>query len=1088
MSLAAPLDINMLPEQSQVPDWLGPTSTFLENIDAVYDSQAKVNSQFGLTEMWTDELQARDDEVFKLTGKRPGVYATYPEFSEEFRKGLSGWDVQKGSDPLSPATRAMAEAYEKARIAENQIAEFRKQFPQIKTRDDIFKSVSEKRAEIEGRAGEVSTRAGVTGVIGGLLGGMAGSMTTNSPVNVATLPVGGFGKTIVTRVGTEAMTQMAIAGVDQAFVAKEYSRMGETLSARQAAGNIAFAGLGGAAVRGVAEGGGVILKNLRDRAEIKDSTGKLADSLLSAETPEQRAAIMTGADPEDVAAINEIVNPVQSTAQRGAVQAAEVETFTEKANPFEQADPINGDKMHQDMLTGVTAALEAEQPLPRTPAAMPRLVSDIYKRVDVETFPVENLTVDASAMQFKSGGDEAGVTDRLKGTKAWSDYLAGVITVWKKEDGTIVVADGHQRVGFAKRLMAADPEQKISIPAFVFKESDGDTQAFVRAAAALRNISEGSGSALDAAKVFKDMPSKAKAVFDSLPPNSAIVKQGLNLASLDNEAYMMVLNGVVDERIGAVVGRLEENTDKQRALMALLAKEEPDTVFQAEEIIRQAQQAGFDTTTQATLFGAESVTESLFKDKAKVLERGLNLIKSDIKTFRSLLNNSERIAEAGNALNNSANAAILGDSNTILQTVQALAYRKGPIADLLTEAAKEAKRNGRYKQGAERFVSALRGRLDEGGISGLFDGAAGDVSDALAEVTRRIESENVAANIVDTGDLFNAQPETIERGYSDLVAARDAQAAAPAAKMSAREAGSEPSSKPILASGAGTQAAAGLSQRTARKPSDVFSTANIAPETLTGGKAKLGIRDSSNQAVVYHVANDKATLVKKAEGYVGPVADFIGDAIRDVRGAEFSGARVKALKDIDNKIEMLGRRPDQVSDYLGARITVDSIAAAREVQAKLGESARVVEVDDFLEAARPGGSYHAVHMQLMTKDGFSYEVQIIPRDLMDVYDKARPSYAEWKDYRGNIPKDKEKAYIKAKTQGDKVFAKAWKKFQERDLMEQRIKAFDVNDEVPVSIEFDTMGNEVVRTAKLGDLMADIESHESLLKNMTECLI
>lgn len=1088
MSLAAPLDQNMLPEVAQVPDWQGPTSSFLENIGAVYDSQSKVNSQFGLTEMWTDELQARDDEVFKLTGKRPGVYATYPEFSDELKKGLSGWDVQRDSDPLNPATRALAEAYEKARVAESQIDELRKQYPQLKTRDDIFKAVSARRAEIEGTAADVSNRAGVFGVVGGLLGGMAGSMTTNSPVNVATLPVGGFGKTVVQRVGTEAMTQMAIAGVDQAFVAQEYSRMGETLSARQAVGNIAFAGLGGAVIRGGVEGGSVILKNLRARAETKDATGKLAEELLNAETPDQRAAMMMRADPEAVAEINEIVNPVQSTGQRGAVQAAEVETFTDKANPFEEGGAINATKVHDDMLAGVTAALETEQPLPTPPVAMPNLVSDIYKRVDVETFPVENLTVDAPAMQFKSGGDEAGVTDRLKGTKAWSDYLAGVITVWKKEDGTIVVADGHQRVGFAKRLMAADPEQKISIPAFVFKEADGDSQAFVRAAAALRNISEGSGSALDAAKVFKDMPSKAKAVFDNLPPNSAIVKQGMNLAALDNEAYLMVLNGVVPDRIGAVVGRLEENTDKQRALMALLAKEEPDTVFQAEEIVRQAQQAGFDTTQQATLFGTESVTESLFKDKAKVLERSLGLIKSDIKTFRNLLNNSERIAEAGNALDNSANAAILGDSNTILQTVQALAYRKGPIADLLTQAAKEAKGNGRYKQGAERFVNALRGRLDEGGVSGLFDGAEGDISGALAEVTRRIESENVAANIADTTDLFNAQPEIIARGYSDLVEARDAQAAAPAAKMSAREAGKEPSSKPMLASGASTQAPVALSQRLAAKPSDVFSTAKIAPETLTGGKAKLGIRDNSNQAIVYHVANDKATLVKKAEAYVGPVRDFLADTIKDVRGAEFSDARVKALKDIDNKIEMLGRRPDQVSDYLGARITIDSMAAAREVQAKLAETARVVEVDDFLESARSGGSYHAIHMQLMTKDGFSYEVQIVPRDLMDVYDKARPSYAEWKDYRGKIPKDKEKAYIKAKTQGDKIFAKAWKKFQERDLMEQRIKAFDVNDDVPVSIEFDAMGNEVVKTAKLGDLMADIESHENLLKNMTECLI
>lgn len=1085
MSLAAPLDENMLPDRAQVPDWRGPQTTMGENFSAILKSQNEVNSTLGLESMYEEELQRRDDEIYSLTGKRLGVTMANPEFGRQMGpfQSQQAQEDALGIDSRIPKYK-VSRAFAAATEIEKQIAELRKTYPQIKSRDDIFKEVQARRAEIEGTAADVSGRAGIMGMIGGFAGGMVGSFTLNNPENLATLPFGGFGKTALQRVGTEALVQMSIEGVNQAEVSKDYARMGENLSAEQMATNIFFAGAGGAAFRGVLEGGGHVWGQLKERAAKKDATGKLAEELVNAESPDQRAAIITRADPEALAEVNEILNPVQSTAQRGATMAAEVEDFTAKANPFDSEGPINATQVHNNLLAKTASALEANAPLPQE---TPSLISDIYKNVEVETFPVENLTVDAPAMQFKSGGDDNGVTDRLKGTKEWSDYLAGVITVWKKNDGTIVVADGHQRVGFAKRLMAGDPNKKISIPAFVFKESEGDSQAFVRAAAALRNISEGSGSALDAAKVFKDMPSKAKAVYDSLPPNSQIVRQGRDLASLDNEAYLMVANGVVDERIGAVIGRLESDHDKQRALMALLAKEEPDTVFQAEEIVRQAQQAGFETSEQATLFGSESITESLFKDKAKVLERSLNLIKADIKTFRNLLNNSDRISEAGNALNNSANASILGDSNTILQTVQALAYRKGPIADLLTEAAKEAKQNGRYKQSASKFVDALRGRLDEGGISGFTDGSEGDLSNAIAEVTRRIESEASAANVAQHSDLFTEQPKNIEAGFSDLVEARNAQAA-PAAKMSALEAGKEPSKTPISASGAATQSAASLSQRTARKPSEVFSTANIAPETLTGGKAKLGIRDSSNQAVVYHAVDNKATLMKKAEKYHKPVAEFLGDAVAEVKGAEFVGARVKDIKDVDNKIDMLGRRADQVSDYLGARIQVDSIKAAREVQAKLSEEARVIEVDDFLENARSGGNYHAVHMQLMTKDGFTYEVQIIPRDLMDVYEKARPSYAEWKGYRGSIPEEKAKDYIKAKQQGDKIFKKAWQKFQERDLMQRRMEQFNPEDEVPISVEFDTAGNEVVKTAKLGDIMKDIESHESLLKNMTECLI
>ena len=1083
MSLAAPLDVNMLPEPEQAQDWLGPQTGAAENFSAVFDSQNDVNSSLGLENMYNEALQARDDEVFKLTGKRFGVSMQTPLFDQY-------GPFQNDEQPLSAIAARYSEypqhvvrkAYERATEIEKQLDELRKQFPQIKTRRNIFDDVSAKRAEIEGKAANIGARAGFLGAVGGFAGGMAGSFTLNNPENIATATLGGFGKTALQRIGSEALVQMAIEGSNQLEVSKDYADMGERLSGGQIAQNVLLAGGGGALFRGAAEGGGAILKNLRERAETKDSAGKLAEEIINAKTPDERAAIIQQADVEDVAVVNDILNPVKSTAQRGAVQAAEVEAFTAKENPFSEDGAINADKAHNEMLAGATVALETDRPV-----AMPNLVSDIYKRVPVETFEVQNLTVDAPAMQFKGGGDDMGVTDRLKGTKAWSDYLAGVITVWKKEDGTVVVADGHQRVGFAKRLMAANPEQKISIPAFVFKESDGDSQAFVRAAAALRNISEGSGSALDASKVFKDMPSKAKAVFDSLPPNSAIVKQGLNLASLDNEAYLMVVNGVVPDRIGAVVGRLEENTDKQRALMALLAKEEPDTVFQAEEIVRQAQQAGFDTTEQATLFGSESVTESLFKDKAKVLERSLNLIKSDIKTFRNLLNNSDRISEVGNALNNSANAAILGDSNAILQTVQALAYRKGPIADLLTQAAKEAKTNGRYKQGAERFVEALRGRMDEGGLSGIVDGSEGDLSNIIAEVTRRIESENVASSVVQTSDLFNEQPKTIEGGYSELVAARDAQAA-PASRKAESETGGAKANSSKSTSVVGSQdlvPGANLMER--RPPSAVFSTAKNSPPILTGLDSNRGIKDTPIRKV-YHVANNKATLLAKAREYEKPLGEWLTGEVADIRGAKFEGARVKNAADVENKISKGKRKPSEISDYLGARIAVDSMEAADAVVAKLTESAHAVEVDDFLRVPRADREYRAVHLQLEAKDGFSYEVQVIPRDVMDVYEKSRPYYANWKSYRGEIPPEKYAAWKKDMRKGDKIMRDGWKKFQERDLMEQRIKAFDVNDEVPISIEFDSMGNEVVKTAKLGDLMADIESHEKLLKSMTECLI
>ena len=58
-----------------------------------------------------------------------------------------------------------------------------------------------------------------------------------------------------------------------------------------------------------------------------------------------------------------------------------------------------------------------------------------------------------------------------------------------------------QRAGLAKRLQA-ESGKTIELPGYTFREADGYSAAHVRVIAALKNIGEDSGSALDAAKVL----------------------------------------------------------------------------------------------------------------------------------------------------------------------------------------------------------------------------------------------------------------------------------------------------------------------------------------------------------------------------------------------------------------------------------------------------------------------------------------------------------------------------------------------------------------------------------------------------------
>lgn len=1074
------------PGTPQAERSIGFSTTTGEIVSALFEKQDQVESAFGLTRMWEDELQKRDDQIYELTGKRLGVAFPYP--------GL--FDSPTAYKTMGPHNDApeyrRRQSYESAIAIEKQIEELRKTYPQIKTRGAIMDEVAGAQKSIDKNASETFIRGGVFGkVVGTVVGGGAGSLTLNNPSNLASIPLGfaGMARTFAGRVGLDFLTQAGVESVNQLrYVKQNYEAMGREYTAEDAAGNIAMAGLGGAAFRGVAEGvsygGGKVLQALQKRAADGDAFGKKVQDILDAPTDDEAAFKVRQLAPEELIEFTEITNPVMSTSMRGAMQAAEQQAMIVGANPFIKPEAR---AEHERILDRVREEAEAGAPLTDTSANQPiGVVMPSEKPVRIS-----DLQVDARLMQFKTGGDDQGVTDALKNVKSWNPDFAGTITVWERADGTRFVADGHQRTALARRLMAENPEQDIYINAIVKREKDGYSAEQVRAEAALKNISQGTGTALDAAKVFRQMPADALSAFKSLPPNSALVRNARELAKLDDESFLMVVNGVVDDKIAAVVGRLEDDPNQQRSLLGLLAKEEPDTIFQAEQIVRQAQEAGFSKSEQNTLFGADTVTESLFKDKAKVLERALNLIKDDVRTFKNLLRNEGRISEAGNLLNQAQNANILTDAQTIMGTVRALAYRRGPIADALSEAAKKAKTNGRHKDAAKGFVDELRRQLDESGVAGLFGGDERALRDVVAEISKSTERESLSLALDTQKALTLDEPKTIERGYRDL---RDA--VIPAESKSSSVAAGESKSLPSDKSPSGTQAP--LRQETMRVSSlDVFSSAAMTPDTLKGPLKKLGSMVPSklskdSKVMVYQTSNSVNKLVSTAESLKDKLAKHLENITQDIDGARVQSVRAKDPAEAELKAKELKREPSQISDYLGARIIADNVAAIDGVIAAIKQSSRVIEVDDFLKAGRsPRGGYRAVHIQAVTKDGFSYEVQVIPREVYAVYEEARTPYAQYKRYRNNIPADLAERADAEFAAADDLLNQAYERFTSR-MDDEAVLAdaakLNPDEEVIVGVEFDQEGRELVQKAKLKDVLAAVDDQESLFKSMTECLV
>ncbi len=333
-------------------------------------------------------------------------------------------------------------------------------------------------------------------------------------------------------------------------------------------------------------------------------------------------------------------------------------------------------------------------------------------RAPIQRFRPADIDVDAGLMQFKSGGDAQGVTQRLQGIQQWDEISAGAVTVWEAADGRRLIADGHQRLGLAKRMIAADQNADIQLNAFVLREADGITASDARIITALKNIGEGSGTTTDAAKIFREGGEIAEdALRRRLPPTSVLVRDGKSLSRLSDEAFGAVVNDVVPESWGAVIGSLAPDPATHIALIDLLANIGPPNRRQAESIVRQAMQAGFARETQEELFGSRDVATALFGQRAKVLDKGLAELRKLKGVFSVAGRNSDVLAGEGSQIDVARAAAAAQGNANALEIVERLAHSKGDVSDLLNAAAKRLANGEPIGRVVTDFVAEVR-KLD----------------------------------------------------------------------------------------------------------------------------------------------------------------------------------------------------------------------------------------------------------------------------------------------------------------------------------------------------------------------------------------
>ena len=320
------------------------------------------------------------------------------------------------------------------------------------------------------------------------------------------------------------------------------------------------------------------------------------------------------------------------------------------------------------------------------------------------------LRTDAKLFQYKAETDDQGVSVKLADVKTWDPDLAGVAYVWERADGERFIVDGHQRLALAQRLRneGQDPDLLVKI----WREADGYTPRTMRLSAAKKNIAEGSGTAVDAARVLREEPG----LFDTLSQKNAIVRDAKGLARLDQDVFSETVEyvnaGHLPENVASLIAGVGPDPALQRGALREFVREQRRghiTRTAGENLlyaIRRNRLDEVEAKAQGTLTGFDvgAVRESAWRERAALQQGLVNAFRNDRRLFGEVVRGDSRLESVGNVLAEESNESELTAARANIEIFDRLANKRGPLADYLdAEAARVKKRmdeTGASRQGA----------------------------------------------------------------------------------------------------------------------------------------------------------------------------------------------------------------------------------------------------------------------------------------------------------------------------------------------------------------------------------------------------
>ena len=911
-----------------------------------------------------------------------------------------------------------------------------------------IKGIHDKQADIADRS---------TGM--GTFGNFAGSFSAlvTDPLVLGTLPVGAMYKVPSTAlaaawrvawveglIGTavEIPIQIKAQGFRKEVGLKtEVELFGKTVNLgvlntlTVGAGSFVLGGLIQSLIKGVPNATGVLRKALNKSS---DAEIEKISKALKIENPEELSKVKQPENPfEETKATSQL-----DTENHNAAQTMVLNDIKKEIKPIEA-------ELKSKSVNEITAA------------------NRIYKPEEIEFDPVN--------FQYKTDGDKRGVSNKLADVKEWDNVAAGTVMVFEFANGKKAIVDGHQRLGLAKRLSAQG--KKIDLLAYVIREVDGVLPEAAMVKGLLVNLMNGTGSAADAAKILR---SRYGVDFDQikklLPPRSNLVRNTFGLTQLSDDAWGMVSNNRQLENLGAKVGEIIEDQSLHANIIKILKDKKFSTVGELEQTLRLTNTLPKTVTKQDTLFGTDFFAETLLVERSQLLNWAKKNITKRSAAFKTIVENDTTLQKAGNKLNKLNNEEQRLIYEQVGERFEQIATRAGAeLSDKLTKAAQLLKDGKRGD--AEKFFQQA---IDDAAAKGDFRG--NDVSQSFGANKTEIETSTIPPKFEEdltTNKLFS-EPKVGQASEDPSIAdAILGEGISKEIKDDVGSGGSVSTSPAVKELSISQDLAAGSQRTNATPPSSVFADATASPPSLRGSDNKaIGSTSAISKRIIYHSVNDinelKALAKKNYDGYLSFLNKF----------KEKHKANIDiSLKDDASLAEKLKTRNiEEVSDLLRARIDLDTIDQVRAVAQDIKNSVKAIEFDDFLKTDGGRGSgYRAIHMQLLTKDGMTVELQVRLKSTSKILTRSHKLYKmkadQFKTAKGLAAFEKAKENIRMELD-DAWFTALEKQGSTSDEL--------IDQSIHVGTRIDAAGDEVDIIQPMREIMENDAKAAQALERLKDC--